>query len=364
MLHTQMKELSFAAPYTSTEWLAAERRSIFAQSWISVGPVEGLEGEGAYRSVQVGVIPVLVIRREGNLRAFHNICQHRGMTILEGEGCAGGDLTCPYHGWRYDSNGSLVLVPQRRQEFPELDPARYSLPAVEVVLWRGEVLVRLLRRDDAADPFAFVDSRARPFAATEFPAVVSEKQVVECNWKLLIENHVDLYHLWYLHSDTLRAYDHTRLKGEMEEGSWRSWEPERAPAKSAAEGGMQGIGAHLVFPNLMVVDTPRWQAIYSATPLSPERTQIDLVVRCAHRSPAAAMAEVHAFVDQDVEACERVQRGIRESSFQERELAGNHERFVVEFRRSVRSMILLAEPDLLPGWEGSFGTWQPSRRDV
>ena len=108
---------------------------------------------------------------------------------------------------------------------------------------------------------------------------------VDCNWKLLVENHVDVYHLWYLHQRSLAAYRHPPSNG-IGRDAWWSLEPLKDPARppGRAVGGLAdeerfGIGAHLLFPNLMLVTTGEYLATYDARPVAPGRTEMTLRIR-------------------------------------------------------------------------------------
>ena len=113
-----------------------------------------------------------------------------------------------------------------------------------------------------------------------------------CNWKLLVENHLDVYHLWYLHARSLQAYAHTRFSWQVLGDNWWSHEPLKDPARAPVppvalawldEAERTGIGAHLLFPNLMVVTTGRSFATYDAVPVTQGRTLLTLRIRATSR---------------------------------------------------------------------------------
>ena len=98
--------------YTSEEFLAAELRHVFAKEWYCVGRASALAKPGDYVTFELAGQPLMVMRgRDGNLSALSNVCLHRMSTLLEGRGNRA-SITCPYHGWTYNIDGSLRAAPK------------------------------------------------------------------------------------------------------------------------------------------------------------------------------------------------------------------------------------------------------------
>jgi phenylpropionate dioxygenase-like ring-hydroxylating dioxygenase large terminal subunit len=164
-----------------------------------------------------------------------------------------------------------------------------------------------------------------------------------------VENHVDVYHLWYLHRSSLGALDHTRFTHRQTGGNWASYEPLRDPDPTAAALGegmlpiahldlrdRRGVGAHLIFPNHMMATSAAFFATYVAVPTAPDHTVLQLRIRAEPGTdPGAALAAVRAFIDEDVRACEQVQMGMGSPRFSVGPLARDHELPVTRFQRSV-----------------------------
>jgi Rieske 2Fe-2S family protein len=170
-----------------------------------------------------------------------------------------------------------------------------------------------------------------------------------CNWKLFVENHVDVYHLWYLHERSLGAFDHTRFEHRQVAEHWTSWEPLRsleAPNPIQAEGTVEiahlndrdryGLGAHLVFPNLMIATAAEFFATYVAEPVTAERTRLRLRIRAESDADGKVLlAAVRSFIEEDIAACESIQRVVRSPTFEVGPLARDHEAPLVAFQREV-----------------------------
>jgi phenylpropionate dioxygenase-like ring-hydroxylating dioxygenase large terminal subunit len=342
---------SFPELYTSEAFADLEARTVFSRSWALVASAEQV-GPGRYVALVVGGAPVVLWRdREGTCRAFHNLCRHRGIPLVEGEGALGRFVTCPYHQWSFDLGGALVRMPQPDQ-FPDADPASLGLRPVPVAEWHGMIFVY-----PSADPpdfaahTAFLARRLAGHLEPPLVEVARADYTVECNWKLLVENHVDVYHLWYLHQRSLAAYRHTAFEWDWDGEAWWSREPLKDPAQApAVTGGLLasladeercGIGAHLLFPNLMLVTTSEYLATYDARPAGPGRTDMTLRIRSTPGCDAGRLvASVRSFLAEDVKACESMQRATRSPFYQVGPTAVHHEQPVRIFHSLLRAKML------------------------
>jgi choline monooxygenase len=182
-----------AAWYSEPAVLQAERDRIFTSTWQYAGPLHQVAGPGAFFASVAGHVPVVVTRaRDGELRAFVNVCRHRGHVVAQGAGCRE-TLQCPYHAWTYGLDGALRRAPRSERE-PSFDASVLSLLPVAVEAW---------------GPFVFVnpDAGAAPLAETlgELPRVLADGGVdldrlrfhshaewtQEVNWKVAVENHLE-----------------------------------------------------------------------------------------------------------------------------------------------------------------------------
>jgi phenylpropionate dioxygenase-like ring-hydroxylating dioxygenase large terminal subunit len=339
---------TYGALYTDAGVLATERARLFSKSWALVATGEELADHGSYVTASVGGIPLAVVRdRDGSLRAFHNVCRHRGIALLEGAGTLGRFMTCPYHQWSYGLNGDLATVPQADAQFEGIDRSALGLHEAQAAEWQGMVFAN--PAPDAPSlgaAMSGLDRRLDQFLSGPLRQVAKVEYEAACNWKLLVENHIDVYHLWYLHARSLSAYEHRAFEWESLGDNWWSLEPLKDPA--AASGGFEWIngdmrhriGAYLLFPNLMLVTTDHYFATYDATPLGPDRTQLTLRVRSTEDADAAGLVEsIRSFMAEDVHACERMQVGASSPHFSIGATAMTHEQPIHRFHRSLREWI-------------------------
>lgn len=339
-----------APAYYEVEWLDAERARLFDRCWTLAAAADELGSPGDYVTAMVGRAPLVVVRDEdGELRAFHNLCRHRGLVLLEGAGNIGRSISCFYHQWRYGLDGSLRVVPQRQEQLPCMETGEWGLVPASVRMWEGMVFVH--PEADAPpleDTLGTLPDHLGSHRPGRLVQVAGASIDAACNWKLFVENHVDVYHLWYLHAESLGDYDHRRFEHHQLDRNWASWEPLRAdeldssrlaigiPIVGLAERDRLGLGAHLVFPNLMMATAAEFFATYVAVPVAPDHTRIELRVRAeAGADGDALLAATRSFIEEDIIACERVQAGVRSPWFEVGPLCRDHERPISVFHGHV-----------------------------
>ena len=191
--------------YVSRAWFERERRDLFGHCWICAGAARDLAMSGDYVTVTAGDYPLMVLRDEsGTLRAFHNLCRHRGTELVEGSGrLERARIACPYHRWTYDLDGSLRAVPMRARCFADLDTDAYSLLPAAIGELGGLIFVNPNPRADFAAWQADLESVLWPHRFERMSAGLELTYEIHCNWKVFLENAIDGYHLAYLHSETL-----------------------------------------------------------------------------------------------------------------------------------------------------------------
>lgn len=108
--------------YTGQDWFERELEMIFSRTWAYAGFAEDVAEPGAYTSIRAGLNELFIVMgRDRRLRAFHNLCRHRGTQLLRAIGKTEKAITCPYHDWTYDLEGNLLSVPDEQQEFGQVD---------------------------------------------------------------------------------------------------------------------------------------------------------------------------------------------------------------------------------------------------
>ncbi|MBO6947340.1 MAG: aromatic ring-hydroxylating dioxygenase subunit alpha [Rhodospirillales bacterium] len=188
--------------YTSPEVFELDKSEIFMKDWLCVGREEEVENPGDFMAIRILDEPVVLVRgRDGNVRAFANICAHRGVEVAFGTGNVN-VLSCPFHGWTYGLDGKLVGAPHMKGA-EVFETKKCGLPPIRLETWRGWLFINF--DDDAIPLEEFVAPLEKDFGyipQEEYKLAVKTVGEVECNWKLLVENLIDFYHVNVVHKTT------------------------------------------------------------------------------------------------------------------------------------------------------------------
>ena len=205
--------------YTSDEWLAVEREELFGTQWVCVGRVEEVNKPGDFMAFDLAGEPVVITRGDDDvIRALSNVCRHRGTVLVEGKGNSK-RFVCPYHHWSYNNVGQLIAAPAitARDNF---DPKTCRLPELRCELWKGFIFVAL--SDEAPDlrlQLEGLDAEIGDYHIEEMQLKYVADEVWPVNWKSLLENYMEGYHLTPLHLETLHKVNPTKLCAHIPPGS-------------------------------------------------------------------------------------------------------------------------------------------------
>ena len=335
--------------YSSAEVFALETRRIFHGQWFCVGRAEQLPDWGDCLHVEIAGESALVLRgRDDGLRAFYNVCRHRGSQLIRGNplphaadsaarnsGRVGAAVVCPYHGWSYNLDGTLRAAP-----FVQFDAGcpkdRFSLVSVALGTWGGFIFLNL---SDEPPPLAGqLEKVTRTLGRYPFADLRRGAQIVyevRANWKAIMENYNECYHCGPVHPELCALVPAFREQGgaglEWEDGiphrpgAWTytaSGTSTRAPFPGLSEAERTRHKGEIVYPNLLLSAAAEHIAAFMIWPKGPERT----VIACEflfHDSevakPGFDPSDVVDFWDvvnrQDWRVCEGVQAGMRSRGF-------------------------------------------------
>jgi phenylpropionate dioxygenase-like ring-hydroxylating dioxygenase large terminal subunit len=193
----------------SPEFYELEREAVFKRAWLNVGRVELLPRKGSYftKEIHVARTSVIVARgMDGQIRAFHNICRHRGNKLMwndfpreETSGVCR-QFTCKYHGWRYDLDGTCSFV-QQESEFFDMDKADYGLVPVSCEVWEGFIFINLASQPEQSLP-EFLGPMITALEGYPFDKMTERwyyRAEVAANWKLYMDAFQEFYHAPVLH---------------------------------------------------------------------------------------------------------------------------------------------------------------------
>lgn len=333
--------------YRSESVFALEKERIFYREWLCACRSEELPEPGAHRLLDILGESILLLRnREGELRAFYNVCRHRGARLCRepaaggaaaeaaaplAGGIAAGRITCPYHRWTYDFDGHLVGAPWLSGE-PQFDRSLFSLYPVGVECWGGFVFVNLTPggASSLSGQLGAIPGRLERYPLEELRIGRTIRYEVAANWKVLCENYNECYHCAGVHPELCALVPAFRERG----GSnldWLRGIPHREGAYTFTRSGTSRRRAfpglnedervrhkgELVFPNLFLSLACEHVAAFILHPRSAARTDITchfLFEPFETARPGFDPSDASDFWDlvnaQDWAICEAVQQGI------------------------------------------------------
>jgi choline monooxygenase len=345
-----------ASWYTDAQFPAREKEKIFRHSWQPVGHAAKVATPGSFLAAEITGEPCAVVRgNDGVLRAFSNVCRHRASTILEGTGCAK-SLRCPYHGWTYSLDGSLLAAPEF-EGVKDWNRSDVRLPAMAVEEW---------------GPFVFVnaDSQMAPLAEVlgDIPEQVAalgcpidqlhfsyrRDYLIRCNWKVYIDNYLEGYHLPAAHPSLFRELDYSQYRVD----TYRYYSSQHAPIRpprpgrdeprrySAAQGDDRAL-YFWIFPNFTLNVYPDNLSSNIILPVGHDQTLTIFEWFTYPKNGAAPeiSPETIAFSDEiqqeDIKICENVQKGLGSSTYDCGRYSVKRENGVYHFHRLVEEFMSL-----------------------
>lgn len=283
--------------YTDPEFFELERHRLFERSWLYAIHDSELAEPGAYALRDVVGAPVLLARGEdgpdgaGPVRAFYNACRHRGAPVVKGErGCAR-MLVCQYHSWSYDLEGTLQRVPDER-DFVDLRPDQRGLPPIRCERWGGWWFVNL---DPDAMPLLEwlhpIPTLLADVARSPMRHLTTKSVEIGCNWKILAEGFLEVYHARTVHPTTVAPTLDTRgtVISLFEHGHQNMLSPVKPGTRPDGREALPTLAhlpavmrehiqpAHGIFPNIISPLDARGFPFLVFWPLSIDRTRLDIV---------------------------------------------------------------------------------------
>jgi choline monooxygenase len=194
--------------YVSPEFAALEQERLWPRVWQIACTVDHVARPGDWYEYRAGWISVVIVRdHDGVLRAFQNVCRHRGNSLCEGSGSGRAELRCPFHRWTWDLTGHIREIPSRTYFGPLADDDVALIP-VQVDAWGPLVFVNL---DPAAGPLDdYLEGVPADTAWADldtFRCSVTTRTPVSCNWKVVVDGFSETYHVQGIHREMLGSID-------------------------------------------------------------------------------------------------------------------------------------------------------------
>jgi Rieske 2Fe-2S family protein len=277
--------------YVGDEVFALEQDRIFARSWLCVGRSAELAEPGAYKLQAIGADNVLILReKSGSLRAFHNVCRHRGTRLCEAErGTLRETIQCPYHAWTYALDGRLIGAPHM-QEVAGFDKKEYSLFGVALEEWEGFIFINMAPNPEPFESvYAPLLGRFTRFNLAGLKVARRIEYKVKSNWKLVLQNYNECLHCPTIHPQLSRVLPYTSGANDLTAGPFLGGFMEIAPPHVSATMSGRSCGTligtlpdedqrrayyYSLFPAWMLSIHPDYVVYYMVWPQSPAETKI------------------------------------------------------------------------------------------
>jgi choline monooxygenase len=326
--------------YTDPAVLALEKERIFRRTWQLVGTLAQPCGEangakrtiadpGSYFTFDLAGEPIVIVRdASGTLRAFSNVCRHRAGPVAQGSGCRK-VFNCAYHGWTYTLDGRLIGTPDvDGMEF--FDRSTMGMVPLRCETWEHLLFVNFAHEGPSLSEYlGNIPELARDFSFQGLQFMERRDYIVNCNWKVYVDNYLEGYHIPIVHPGLMKEIDYPRYRCE----TFRYHSQQLGPVKEIKPGDAQRVYApdarglkealyFWLFPNMMLNFYPDNVSTNLIVPLSRDKTLTifewyfhDAASQKTRERAAKAIAFSDEVQQEDIHICEAVQRGLQSFTY-------------------------------------------------
>jgi Rieske 2Fe-2S family protein len=350
--------------YWDPEIYARERERIFSEMWVCVGRAEDLPEPGRYLVVDVGKESVLVVRGpDGQVRAFLNVCRHRGARLCTDLcGSVGQAVRCRYHAWSYALDGRLIGAPNVARD-EGFDRDAFGLFPVHAAVWEGLIWLNLAEEPEPLaaqlEPAIVIRlGSLEKFARWGLGRLTVGKRIayeVAANWKLVVENFMECYHCGPVHPELVRLIPEFRNGTSYQglPGQGTSFGDDVQGFSLSGKGGFARLPgllpeddrlyyAWVLWPNVFVNLLPDHVILHTLQPLSPDRSRVvcdwlfdPAEVARASFDPSDTVAAFDVTNRQDWDVCALTQLGMTSKAYEHGGVFVTNELHIAAFRDMV-----------------------------
>lgn len=359
--------------YLNPELFELEYEAFFLRRWQFVGHANDVREPGDFITGDIGRDNVFVIRgKDQKLRAFQNVCRHRASRVLEGEGHCQGVIRCPYHGWTYRLDGSLMAIPQE-ETFSDFDRSKFGLHEIQLDVFHGLLFVRV--RGDGptvAEQFAHTATWFERYDVANYVRCAeTSTHIWDVNWKVAWDNYLENYHIPIGHPGLNRLLVEDDESVLLPDGvSYGVFLLRDKPSKVDIERQYQELFHHanarvpeeargkwvqFAFTGSLGIDLyPEMVDMFQLIPLGAEKTMVRATY-FGHRDPSPEEAELRRLNiqfndlvnDEDKTLCTRVQQGLQTAQYRPGPLSAAEDE-VLGFHQMVRELVPVSARDDAP----------------
>ncbi len=281
--------------FVSQEFFARELEKIFATNWVLVGHQTQLAEPGDYFLAEVNGESLVVAKdQRSTIRAFYNVCRHRGARLCEEQSGHASAIRCPYHAWTYALDGRLLGAPHM-DETPGFNKTEYPLKPARLGLWEGFIFLNLEDASTERGGYMSLEKWFEPldgkFSRWNLAGLRAAKRIeydVHANWKLMFQNYSECYHCLGVHPELSKISPYDSAENDLTDGPFLGGFMRIASGKSLTMSGnacalpvgdfgdddFKFVFYYSIFPNMLLSLHPDYAMVHQLQPQSPQRTLI------------------------------------------------------------------------------------------
>lgn len=330
--------------YTDEEILKFEKEVLFGSHWQLACHISQLPETGDMITLEVAGNPILIVRDKGDeIRAFYNVCKHRGGPVAVKKGTTS-VLQCQYHGWTYLLDGSLRGVPQFNK-VDLFDKKDFGLEPVRLEIWQGLVFISLSANPSPLDYYVHnISKRISPIDLSDFKHHSDQSYLIDCNWKVYVDNFLEGYHIPIVHPELAKLLDYKNYRVETQR--WHSLQHSPLKEEDNIYGSSKGEAFYyFIFPNIMLNILPGRLQTNVIRPLSAGQTEVlfsyyyqDISSEQAQKTIRDDIAYSHDIQLEDIEICELVQKGLGSKAYHKGRFSVEREEGVYHFQSLLKEV--------------------------
>ena len=313
--------------YTDPRISDLEKTTVFSRSWQMVGRSAQVRLAGQYITGEIAGEPILIVRgNDGTLRGFFNVCRHHGAAVLTETAGTAQQLRCPYHGWCYDLEGTLIVTPEFG-DVQDFDRSANGLIPIQTAVWKNWIFAKLDRAGSSLEEDLGSDliEQIKELELDKLHWLERRRYKVDCNWKVFIDNYLDGgYHVPHIHAGLGSLLDYQNYTVEIGERFCLQSSPIQS-GKGQAQTAVvrQGRRAlyYWIYPNFMINWYEGVMDTNLVRPLGVRQTEVIFdfyfadTAEATRQRNAASIAVSERIQAEDRAICESVQHGLESRAY-------------------------------------------------
>jgi len=329
-----------SALYTEPESLLLELPAIFRKNWQLAGHTAQIPSTGDSLCVTIAENPVIILRDGEQVRAFYNVCKHRGGPVSIKKGTTS-VMQCGYHGWTYKLDGSLRGVPQfdRVELFDKKD---FGLVPVQVSVWQGLIFVNLMEKPETSTDtlLSGISERISPQSLDKMQYHSRTADLIDCNWKVYVDNYLEGYHIPVVHPELATLLDYKNYVTETTDTYSLQYSPFSSADSDNPYNAENGEAFYyFIYPNIMLNILPGRLQTNIVEPVGHNKCRVifdfmytDIKTLEMNGTIASDIAYSNKIQQEDIEICEAVQKGLGSLAYDKGRFSVQREAGVYHFQ--------------------------------